>query len=346
MRFARPVVKRALCCHHQKQSIRSVNVQAVVDLAFSIGSICAVSMVAMPLLAQNQLIYMPTQRYDFQPRDVGLEHEDIWLKCSDDTSIHCWLVADSSKCCSTNSPIIINLHGNAGNISHRLNGAKNLIRAVGGGCRVLLVGYRGYGQSEGEPHESGLQLDAQAALDYAVSLNPSKRVFVLGESLGGAVGIHLAANNRSEQGLAGIILENTFASIQEMVREHYPLLWPITFIEPLLWNKWKSIDIIDRVSVPVLFLSGRKDEIVPSMQHARLAEKTRDCSFVSFESGMHNDLSLQPGYYEHISSFIHVNGGGGGGPGTSPADHHGGSKKMPGVGHASAQHQHPRRTGN
>jgi pimeloyl-ACP methyl ester carboxylesterase len=269
---------------------------------------------------QNQLLYMPTRQYDFLPREVGLEYEDLWLKTKDGVSIHCWLVGTGSTV--SGSPLIIQLHGNAGNISHRLHGAKSIINAVGDGCRVLLVGYRGYGQSEGNAHENGLKLDAQAALEHALLLQPAPTVFVLGQSLGGAVGIHLVANSgkelstsSSKQGrdkpvdkpvVAGLILENTFSSIQDLVRAHYPLLWPLTFIDPLLWNKWKSIDAIDQVNAPILFLSGRKDEIVPSEQHDLLREKAKDCTLVPFGTGMYNDLSLHTDYYEHIRSFVHA----------------------------------------
>ncbi|KAJ1498678.1 hypothetical protein HMI56_004846, partial [Coelomomyces lativittatus] len=107
---------------------------------------------------------------------------------------------------------VLFFHGNAGNIGHRLPIAKGLVQSLH--CNVFMLSYRGYGKSEGTPDEAGLQLDAQAALVYLTShpILKSVPIYVMGQSIGGAVALHLVANQPSQQ-VHGLILENTFLSL-------------------------------------------------------------------------------------------------------------------------------------
>jgi abhydrolase domain-containing protein 13 len=108
-------------------------------------------------------------------------------------------------------------HGNAGNIGHRIPIAKALSETLG--CSVLMLEYRGYGLSTGTPDEKGLKIDAQTGLDYIRSCPEfsGHKVLVYGQSLGGAVSIHLVAANMKKGDIAGLILENTFLSIRKMI---------------------------------------------------------------------------------------------------------------------------------
>ena len=89
-------------------------------------------------------------------------------------------------------PTVLYLHGNAGNIGHRLVNVQGLYNSIG--CNVALVEYRGYGRSEGTPSEEGLCMDAQAALDFLLTRSDinTEKILVFGRSLGGAVAIDLA----------------------------------------------------------------------------------------------------------------------------------------------------------
>jgi len=108
-------------------------------------------------------------------------------------------------------------HGNAGNIGHRVPIAKILAEELG--CNVLMLQYRGYGLSTGTPNEKGLTIDAQTGFDYIRQRSELRdtKIVIYGQSLGGAVGIGLAARNHKEGQIAGIILENTFTSIRKMI---------------------------------------------------------------------------------------------------------------------------------
>ena len=99
------------------------------------------------------------------------------------------------------------------------------------GCNVLMLEYRGYGLSTGNPDEKGLQIDAQAGLDWIRNNDECKgsKIVVYGQSLGGAVGIHLVSRNQQSDDIAALILENTFLSIRKMIpRSERLTLFPST----------------------------------------------------------------------------------------------------------------------
>lgn len=129
------------------------------------------------------------------------------------------------------------------------------------GCNIFILSYRGYGFSTGRPSEKGLLIDAQTALTYLLS-NESTRntqLFVYGQSLGGALAIQLVARNQDK--VQGLILENTFRSIRTLIPTVFP---PARYLARLCHQIWPSEKTLPRIaSVPVLFLSGLKDELVP-----------------------------------------------------------------------------------
>lgn len=114
---------------------------------------------------------------------------------------------------------------------------------------VLIVGYRGYGHSEGKPNEEGLELDAEAILEYALNHKEinKNRVFIFGRSLGGAVGIQLV--EKVQHKVLGLILENTFTSIPDMVDSIFPFLK--LFKGLILRMYWPSLERIPNIRVPM-----------------------------------------------------------------------------------------------
>lgn len=167
-------------------------------------------------------------------------------------------------------------HGNAGNIGHRVPIAKYLGESLG--CNCLMLEYRGYGASTGTPDEKGLMIDAQTGLDWIRTSKETKdnKIVVYGQSIGGAVAIQLVAKNQDAGDVIGLILENTFTSIRKMIPRLFctPFVVsrakflsafpPAKYIAWLCHQYWPSEDILPQITkVPILFISGLKDEIVP-----------------------------------------------------------------------------------
>lgn len=152
-----------------------------------------------------------------RPPQFGItEYEDLKIITPDGETLSSFLIKPSNKQHARNVTVLT-FHGNAGNIGHRIPIAKVLANDLN--CNVFMLEYRGYGLSTGNPNEKGLALDAQTALDYIRQRDDlmHTKIVVYGQSLGGAVGIGLVAKNQDKGDIAGLILENTFLSIQKMI---------------------------------------------------------------------------------------------------------------------------------
>ena len=152
-------------------------------------------------------------------------------------------------------------HGNAGNIGHRLPIARMIINFIG--CNVFMLEYRGYGISTGEADEAGLNLDAQTGLAYLRDRaeTSSHKYIVFGQSLGGAVAIKLVSKNQDADDVIGMVLENTFLSMRKLIPSVIP---PAKYVAWLCHQAWSSETVLPTITkVPILFLSGLQDEIVP-----------------------------------------------------------------------------------
>lgn len=188
------------------------------------------------------------------------DYEELSIPTPDGETLNAFLVRPPNKALAR--PItILSFHGNAGNVGHRLPIAKVLSQDLY--CTTLMLEYRGYGLSTGNPSEKGIMIDAQTGLDYIRSREDLKgnKIVVYGQSLGGAVSVDLVAKNRGTGDIKGLILENTFLSIAKMI----PSVMPAArYLTPLCHEHWRSENVIGQITdVPILFLSGLKDEIVP-----------------------------------------------------------------------------------
>lgn len=134
---------------------------------------------------------------------------------------------------------------------------------------IVAVAYRGYSNSEGSPDEAGLIMDAEATVEYCKEeprINNDK-VFLIGRSLGGAVAVHVAAamSKKKDLYLNGVIIESTFTSIDDMASRVFPFLKliPNNMKEAMTRLKWKSIDHVPDITIPVLYIAGDSDSFVP-----------------------------------------------------------------------------------
>lgn len=243
------------------------------------------------------------------PSEYNIPFETHIIKCQDGVSIHSWLLLHpNSK--AQRQPTIIFFHGNAGNIGLRLPNAQQMYSRLN--ANILMVEYRGYGDSDTvKPTETGLKLDAEAALNFITShpqVDP-QRIFCFGRSLGGAVAFHMAkyAEDHNKP-LAGIILENTFLSISKMVDQLMPFVAPFKFL--VLRMDWGNDKIAPYIKTPVLYLAGDSDELVPHDHMTRLFEYSSKASVYAkmhiIKGGTHNDSWMVGGaeYFDNIRSFL------------------------------------------
>ncbi len=217
-------------------------------------------------------LYYPVRQLESSPSDISLPYEDVFFAAADNTKLHGWFVPAVDP-----QGTVIFVHGNGGNISHRLDKIRvfNDLKV-----NLFIFDYRGYGKSEGVPDEQGLYMDIQAAYDYIRHREPTGKVIIYGESLGGAIAIDLA----SKADIDGLILEGTFTSVAGMAKIIYPWLPAV-----LLKAKFDSISKIPYVKAPKLQFHGEFDDIVPLSMGRRLFEAAKEPKKFVFLEGMHND---------------------------------------------------------
>jgi uncharacterized protein len=250
------------------------------------------SLAILIYLFQAHFVYFPSHEQLFSPKEMGMEFEDVYLTTRDKLSIHGWYIPRPGA-----SHTLLFLHGNAGNISHRLDSLK-IFHDLG--LSILIIDYRGYGQSEGSPNEAGTYLDAQAAWDYLIKERQlaEQDIIIFGRSLGGGIASWLAL----EQGPAALILESTFTSVENMGSRMYPFL-------PIKWMSrihYPSIERVDKIRCPILFIHSPDDEMIPYEFGQQLFQRAESPKTFLSISGGHNEGFLLSGalYTRGIGNFI------------------------------------------
>lgn len=227
---------------------------------------------------QRRFLYFPIRDFVAGPADYGFDHEEVILRTDDDVQVHAWWLPVAKGEAAERT--VLFLHGNAGNVSYWAQAALPF-RDLG--WDTLLLDYRGYGRSHGEPSEQGTYLDARAAWIHLVrqrGIDPS-RILVIGRSLGGAVAVWLA----TDQPVAALVLESTFTSIADVVARALPL----PGIRSVVRLGYPSLERMTRLDMPLLVLHGRDDELIPvSHGRALAAAAAGPTSFVELRGG-HND---------------------------------------------------------
>eukprot|EP00929_Paragymnodinium_shiwhaense_P101385 TRINITY_DN64443_c0_g1_i1.p1 TRINITY_DN64443_c0_g1~~TRINITY_DN64443_c0_g1_i1.p1 ORF type:complete len:407 (-),score=64.44 TRINITY_DN64443_c0_g1_i1:203-1423(-) len=268
------------------------------------------------------------------PQEWRLCHENLYIKSADGTQINAWFIYHPIEKCKDQVPYTaVYFHGNAGNIGHRLENIHDMVEKLF--LNILIVDYRGYGDSQDGPGptENGFMMDAMAtykwlidriAADAKISQPKTRlsadRILLFGRSIGGAVALrlhelllrdHLEKESRPDAKPlplpAGLVLENTFTSLRDMAMTVFGFL---KFLQPLLrkplvFDEWKSCDSLRYVTTNhpdwcCCLLSGAMDQIVPPKQMRALHGILKECppkvlKFFVFPRGGHNDTPTAGG---------------------------------------------------
>jgi uncharacterized protein len=249
---------------------------------------------ALLYFQQDRLLYYPGMGRELAatPDRLGLAFEDLAIRTEDGETLHAWWIRAGNA-----RGAVILFHGNAGNISHRLDYAAMFDRL---GFSTLLVEYRGYGRSTGSPSEQGTYRDAMASWRWLTETKgvPSSDIVLFGESLGGAVAAWLAAREKPR----ALVLASTFTSVPDLAAELYPFL-PVRLLSRYDYN---TLDALGRVQAPVLVAHSASDDIIPYSHGERLFAAAREPkSFLELRGG-HNDgfIFTQPEWVRALGAFL------------------------------------------
>ncbi len=247
---------------------------------------------------QSRLVYFPERAIAATPDLMGLSYEVVEFDASDGVKLSGWFVPAEDR-----RGVVLFFHGNAGNISHRLESIDVFHRLR---LSVFIFDYRGYGQSEGRVTEKGTYLDAEAAWRYLLDerqVDPGE-IYIFGRSLGGAVGSWLAQDHTPR----ALIVESTFTSIPDIAAQLYPFL-PV---RRLARFRYSAIDYVQQVSCPVLIVHSRDDEMIRFSHGRKLFEAANEPKQFLEIRGSHNEgfITSAKLYVDGLDSFIskHVEG--------------------------------------
>lgn len=243
---------------------------------------------------QEDFVFFPERYLIGQPGDWDLPFDDVNFQTIDGLTLHGWFVPGGRR------ETMLWCHGNAGNISHRLDNMKILHDRIGIG--MFIFDYRGYGHSQGQPSEAGTYLDAEAALAYLQSRTDIDQdaIVIFGRSLGGAVAVDLA----SKYPCMGLILESTFTSLVDLFEMPIDIKELRSRMSPIKYNSFSKVK---RVKAPLLMLHGDRDEVVPFQSGLTLYKAANQPKqFCLIEGAGHNDTYIVGGqaYVDALRDFI------------------------------------------
>jgi len=282
--------------------------ELLIPLGIAYGAV-----LVLVFLFQSHLVFFPGTGREavLTPQSYGMRFEPLQIRTADDETLDAWWVpAEDAR------GVVLFFHGNAGNISHRLDYLQMFHRLR---YSTLIVDYRGYGRSTGTPSEAGTYRDAEAAWDYLrhARLAQPRDVVIAGESLGGAVATWLAAEmslipdpsiphprpspeRRGEardsllppgeghgmgEGPRAVVLFSTFTSVTDLGAQVYWFL-PVRLLSRIGYENRENLK---RIRAPVFIAHSRDDDIVPYAHGKRLFDAAGEPKAFLEMRGGHND---------------------------------------------------------
>ena len=268
------------------------DLEAAEDLAASQRKLLRVQSLERTSAPADELLAMFPAKFpagDWRPADV--QFVDCWFESDDAVRLHGWYLPHAQPRAE-----LLLVHGNAGNLSHRGPIAKYLHDRFK--VSVLVFDYRGYGRSEGIPTFEGLVRDARAARNELARLAkiPPERVVLLGESLGGAIAVQVAA----EHAARGLVIESSFSSFRDVAASHFPSL----LVRTLVADKLNSEEAIKKYAGPLLLCHGDADTTIPIESGRKLFDAAQEPKeFVLLAGCNHNDPKPEA-YYVALGRFF------------------------------------------
>ncbi|WP_122420981.1 alpha/beta hydrolase [Pseudomonas viridiflava] len=220
----------------------------------------------LSLAGCSSMLFYPEAGLPFTPDKARLEYRDVNLTAADGTRLHGWWLP--AKAGVPVKGTVLHLHGNGGNMSWHLGGSWWLPEQ---GYQVLMLDYRGYGQSQGEPSLPAIYQDIQAAFDWlkAAPEVQGKPLVVLGQSIGGALAVHYLAEHPDERSrIKALVLDGVPASYRDVARNSLSNSWlTLPFRTPLSWfipDGDSAVNGLPRIAgTPMLIFHSMDDTLVP-----------------------------------------------------------------------------------
>ncbi len=254
--------------------------------------ICIVLLVGLRFFSRK-LLYFPDSvsksRLDYLKKSFDGVRQ-ISIPIEKNRSLHGWLIEKDME----NLPVIFYFGGNAEEVSLNIEEFVQKIDA-----NVVMVNYRGFGQSQGSPSETTMKSDALAIYDlmgeqYNI---PPGRAVAWGRSIGSSMACFLAL----ERGFSSLMLTCPFDSIESVAATYYPG-WLVGMI---LEDKHRTIDFSSRIKASTLILAASPDEVIPQKNTLELyGSLTCPKELLYIDGAGHNTISQFDAYYGAVNLFL------------------------------------------
>ncbi len=245
------------------------------------------SIVIIIYLAQTKMLFFPNKILSgksviekYSDNEITIAHDNIIL--------HGWHIRPEKQ------KTIFYYGGNAEEVSLNLEDFE-----VFEDHSIILINYRGYGESQGSPGQEEIYSDAIFIYDYFREKYPQtmNEVVLMGRSLGSGVATYVASQRETTR----IILITPYDSILNIARKHFPYL-PVSLI---LKHPFNSQEYAQGIEGPVLILIAENDNIIPYENTMNLIENfSCNVNSVVIKNTDHNTIQLSPEYWASISNFM------------------------------------------
>ncbi|KAI9369572.1 Alpha/Beta hydrolase protein [Aspergillus egyptiacus] len=304
------------------------------------------------VVLQDKLLYLswlpPLSRSesisDYAREFRGVQWTEKQIRSSDGTKLAVCEGRFPSDAARRKRVVICYFQGNGGSTPLRLPLLSQFMKSVretdpSGDVQYVVVAlsYRGYWKSAGRATQRGIELDAQAFLNWVaetyVSEETDLRVVLWGHSLGAAVASSATVKylaDTSSRGISearlpikGLILEAPISSIKDMLISLYPQKWlPYRYLWPFSWNNWDVAAALEELArshnagrhekglrVPPIFLmSAESDEVIPLWVADQLEEKAKsvglDIQRKNVKGAMHIEGPLKEDGRKALVKFV------------------------------------------
>ena len=254
---------------------------------FAVGGYLA--LVLLLYFAQRNMMFLPDRRH-YSPQEVGIRGvSEAVLTNEAGEKLFCWYAPLENP-----SATILFFHGNGGNVAMRSDKIRQLNDA---GYSVFMLGYPGYGGSEGSPSEAAFVEASELAYHHLLDIGIQESdIVIYGESIGSGVAVQLAASKQAR----ALILEAPMNSVREIAESVY---WFIP-VRIILKDTFLSHNYIANIHMPLLVLHGNRDGVIPISSGQRLFEAAEEPKkFHKIINGGHNNLYDFPVVAE-IQAFL------------------------------------------
>ncbi|KPX31026.1 alpha/beta hydrolase [Pseudomonas ficuserectae] len=269
----------------------------------------------LALTGCSSMLFYPEQGVPFTPDKARLQYQDVNLTAADGTRLHGWWLPAKEGVAVKGT--VLHLHGNGGNLSWHLGGVWWLPEQ---GYQVLMLDYRGYGESQGEPSLPAVYQDVQAAFNW---LNTAPQVqgkplVVLGQSIGGALAVHYLSEHPQERSrLKALVLDSVPASYRSVARNSLSkswLTWPLK--TPLSWlipEADSAVNGLPRLAgTPMLIFHSMDDTLVPLANGIELYKAAPPPRVLQLTRGEHVQTFADPLWRQVMLRYLddptHFNG--------------------------------------